>query len=202
MQQLVATPGVLWQSSGKATQGFRTALFYPLAQSLHPWLHTWTGVQATSMSQAPAEGQYCMPGLPAPLPAPQDKPSTDSTIKNTILCSSVAPGDRHPDAERPLASWPDGRALPPTHTDRPWKEGVCYKTRALSFLADMRSFAHGAAGGADADSGRFLCSSSKGPHAPVLNCRLLCPLRVLMCCDRKHVIHAMPGQSSLQSALF
>lgn len=107
-------------------------------------------------------------GFLSPLSPPQDKPSTDSTIKNTILCSSVAPGDRHPDAERPLASWPDGRALPPTHTDRPRKEGVCYKTRALSFPADMRSFAHGAAGGADADSGQFLCSSSKRPHAPVL----------------------------------
>lgn len=57
----------------------------------------------------------CLGFLPPPN---QDEPSTDSTIKKTILCSLVAPGDRHPDAERLLASWPDGGCChPPTLTD-------------------------------------------------------------------------------------
>lgn len=149
----MASPGVLWKSPGRAASS------YSHAQSLHPWPHTWTGVQTTSMSQAPAEGQYCVPGLPAS-PQPPRRTITDSTIKNTILCSLVAPGDRHPNVLRLLASWPDGGCChPPTLTDHGRREGVCHKTRALSFPA------HGSVGGADTVGDSY---AAQRDHMPLL----------------------------------
>jgi hypothetical protein len=91
-----------------------------------------------------------------PPPSSQDEPSTDSTIKNTILCSLVAPGDRHSDAERLLASWPDGGCChPPTLTDHgrrgsATRPGLC---PSLHMFCRRGSY-----------SGQFLCSS-KEPHA-------------------------------------
>lgn len=122
-----------------------------------------------------------------PPPNPQDEPSTDSTIKNTILCSLVAPGDRHPDAERLLASWPDGGCChPPTLTDH-GRRGSATRPGPLSFPT------HGSVRGADTVGNSY---AAQRDHMPCFYCRLPCPLRVLMCCDRRHVSHTMPGQSS------
>lgn len=175
----MASPGVLWKSSGRAASS------YSHAQSLHPWPHTWTGVQTTSMSQAPAEGQYCVPGLPAS-PQPPRRTITDSTIKNTILCSLVAPGDRHPNVLRLFASWPDGGCChPPTLTDHGRREGSATRPGLCPSLHMVLS---------EGLIQWVILMQLKGTTCPCSYCRQLCPLRVLTCCDRKHVIHAMPGQ--------
>lgn len=91
-----------------------------------------------SMSQGPTEGQYCVPGLPS---SPQPPRRTIHRFYHKEHHSLLigCPWRQAPQCRKTACFLARRRVLPPTHTDRPWKEGVCHKTRALSFPAHVLS---------------------------------------------------------------